>query len=400
MKNMQYKTIQPTTGLTVVVKNENEFKQIVKPNNKIAKIIMLYTNWSEQTFFTLAGRYCYGTAVQIGRTEVKSYRWPRPYIINASKEELNEVKHQQSVANNKTSYAFTEEVAYLLTKAYRKNPLNISLEYGNSYSWKEKKVIQHTDEHGIIRKSIKQTTKTVYQDKPEYFIRIADSRFPLTNDMQHFVKGVEKALAELEYNDIKATRATQRKVDILCRKYADGIDYNRHVAPNYVTYTYTKDVQKINPNTGLSYTIKEQHEASIETLQEVHTWKEGWRTTKYHDEKQTSTSVDVYSSDIRSYPAQDKLAEAEAVLNWLEEHEILDMHAYHCPKCGKVADTYSGCDYCGYELPEEAKSDFNNGRITAQELASMSVEAIEAIFTRNDTAVSYEEWQCKDVEDN
>jgi hypothetical protein len=399
MRKMQYKTVKPATGLTVVIKNEDEFNKVVKPNNNLAMIIMLYTNWSEGTFFTLAGRYCYGTRVQIGKTEIKSYRWPRPYILNATKEELAEVKHQQSIANNKTSYAFTKEVAYLMTKAYRKNPLNITLEYGTSFTIKEKKIIEHTDTSGITYKSEKQISKTVYPDKPEYFINIADNRFPLTNDMQHFVEGVEKAVAELEYANKKATRATQQKVDILCRKYADGLNYNKNYITRLVTYEYTKDVPKINPKTGLQYTVKEKQTTYVETTEEAFVWKEGYRTsTNSRGDKYTVRNPQAYTSDIKTYPAQDKLAEAEYILNWLEQHDILDMHAYKCPKCGKVADTYSGCEYCGYDLPEEAKSDFNNGRITAEELASMSIEDIESTFTRNETAVSYDEWQCKDYE--
>ena len=397
MKKMQYKTVKPAVGLTLIIRDENAFKQLVQPNRKIAMITMLYTNWSEQTFFTLAGRYCYGTRVQIGKTEIKSRRWPRPYIPNATDEELAEVKRQQTIANNNTSYAFTKEVAYLLTKGYHKNPLSIDLEYGESYGWEEKRTIEYTDEHGIPRKSTKKVSKMILTDKPEYFIQIKDPRFPLTNDMQHFVEGVEKAVAELQYNDIKATRTMQRNVDIKCRKYADGIDYNKNYITRLVTYEYTKDVQKINEKTGRTYTAKETHTAYVETTDEVFTWKEGYRTsTDRTGDKYTVKNPQTYQSDVKSYPAMDKIAEAIEILDWLEKHKILDMHAYYCPKCGKVADTYSGCDYCGYELPAEAKSDFNNGRISAEELASMSLDEIEQTFTSNATDVSYNEWQSKD----
>lgn len=374
MRKMYWKDTKPATGTTVEVYNEEQAKMLAKITQPIGKIIMMYTNWSEDTFFMLARKHCSGVTVQIKNTVINSRRHPRPYLPNASTEELAEIKRLTTVQNNKTSYAFVKEVAYLVTKAYGTNPLDTTLTW-RSYIVTEKE--ETVDANGV---PYKKETITYHspEDQPEYRLYIKDTRFPKTKAWQQYVEGVEQAVSEIVYQNKRATGHTQRDVDIRCRLYADSIDYNKHMAT------------KLIAPAGL----KKKDIFYIPVTEEVFTWQDKFRTTKNREgDKYTVKQQDTYLSDIRTYPAMNKLNEAKEVLDWLEQHDILDMHAYKCPNCGHNASTFTGCNHCGYELPKEAVSDFNNGRITAEELSSMTVDEINNTFLPYDTDISYEEWR-------
>ena len=374
MRKMKWTNTKPATGTTVEVYNEEQAKMLAKSTQPIGKIIMMYTNWSEDTFFMLARKHCSGVTVQIKNTVINSRRHPRPYLPNASAEELAEIKRLTTVQNNKTSYAFVKEVAYLVTKAYGTNPLDTTLTW-RSYIVTEKE--ETVDANGVpYKKEI--VTYHSPEDQPEYRLYIKDERFPKTKSWQQYVEGVEQALSEIRYQNKRATGHTQRDVDIRCRLYADSIDYNKHMAT------------KLIAPAGL----KKKDIFYIPITEEVFTWQDKFRTTTNREgDKYTVKQQNTYLSDIRTYPAMDKLNEAKEILDWLEQHDMLDLHAYKCPNCGHNADTFTGCDHCGYVLPEEASFYLNKGCITAEELSAMPVDAIEKEFLRDFTSVSYEEWR-------
>lgn len=374
MRKMYWKDTKPATGTTVEVYNEEQAEMLASVKQPIGKIIMMYTNWSEDTFFMLARKHCSGVTVQIKNTVINSRRHPRPYLPNASTEELAEIKRLTTVQNNKTSYAFVKEVAYLVTKAYGTNPLDLTIEWQNS----QRKIKEdYIDKDGIPRIKTYYVSRSAI-DYPEYRLHIKDNRFPKTKSWQQYIEGVEQALAELKYAGKRATGHTQRDVDIRCRIYADGINYNKNVATMSVAPA------------GLEFNDK----FYVELTDETFLWNEHFRTTKDREGvKYTVKQQETYLSDIITYPAMDKLNEAKEVLDWLEQHDILDMHAYKCPNCGHNANTFTGCDHCGYELPKEAISDFNNGRISAEELSSMTITEIENTFLPYDTDICYEEWR-------
>lgn len=344
------------------------------------KISMLYTAWSKQTTYKLAGLHARGVRVFIKSTEIISPRYPRPYVINATIEELKEVQRLSKVQNNKTCYAFIKNAFKVITKGYNTDPRR-SVDLGADY--------------------------------PHYRVSITDKRFPKTDAFQQALQGIEEGLASA-INPIEDFDKVLASVEHKCKLYADQIDCYTHTITS-TTAPFDKDIDErtfkfVKTDTytdkhGITHEHKQwcvgkaynRERFFAENTEEVFTWEETPRTKLKNGDLNNCSLV--YFTDVRDTVSSQKLKEAEEVLNWLEQHDMLDINAYHCPNCGRIATTYSGCAHCGYELPKEAVSEFNNGRISEAELSSMSVEEINATFNDIDTGTSYQEWQCVTSDD-
>lgn len=404
----QWLPVKPrTSGTHFIANNETEFNRINTARNKalqdkkadgIQIIQMKYLNWSVETTRALAGMYCYGIRVILGNaTEVKSPRYPRPYIKEGTPEVVKAVKKVQSIQNNKTCNAFIKEVARLLTKGYKINPINVDVDYGFVV---KKRIPAHTitTPEGVNIK-VKAKWKETMVDSLKYNMTI-HPKFPQTSNIAYFVEGVEDALCEL-----RPTKhySEKQKVELenLRQLYCEGTDFNRHSATQHIHYSFKTETENFDYYTGNTYYTEKDQEVSTILTDEVFTWKEGFRTSKNNQgESYTSKVLYPYQSDIKTtYDDMGKMTEMEEALKWLKNNDILDLHTYHCPNCGNLANSYEGCNHCGYELPKEAVADFNNGRLTREELASMSVSEIEEQFKNDETEVSYEEWRSNEVED-
>lgn len=356
-----------------IAHNEADMKEL---GNKIpGKISLLYTNWSKETTYKLAGLHARGVRVFIKSTEIVSPRYPRPYVINATADELKEVKRLSKVQNNKTCYTFVKNAFKVITKGYGVDPRH-SIDIGGDY--------------------------------PHYRVSITDKRFPKTDAFQQALQGIEEGLA-LTVNPIEDFDKVLTSVEHKCKLYADQMDCYTHTVTNTVapfekelderSYRFLQ-VDTYTDEHGITHEHRQwrvgraynRERYFAENTEEVFTWKDTPRD-------KGNNSSQVYLTDVRDTVSTQKLKEAEEVLNWLEEHDMLDMNAYHCPNCGKIATTYNGCAHCGYELPKEAISEFNNGRITEAELSAMSIEDINALFNDTETATSYQEWQNFNNED-
>ena len=397
-KKMKWKEVVLRKGAHVIVRNAIDFKKAVQHRDEIGILQIKYFNWDVDTTRILAGMYSFGIRVILGNhTEVKSTRWPRPYIVNATPEELAEVRRVQTVQNNKTCNSFIKEVAYILTKGFKTNPLKLDVDYG----WVAKKYIPEkitTDTNGVKQK-VKAHVKEQIVDNLKYVVKITEN-FPQTENIAYFTEGVQNALLELKKSDKILSDKEKLELDRKRQLYCEGLDFNKHYASHHVHYTHCKEQPALNSN-GQPYVKREYTTVSTVIEDEVYTWSDGFRSSKNHSgDTLTSRGLYPYQSDIKTtYEDCNKMAESEEALKWLEEHDMLDLHSYHCPICGNVASTFSNCDHCGYELPEEAKSDFNNGRITREELETMSVTEIENIFVKKDTSVAWDDWRSNETDD-
>lgn len=369
MKKMNWKntTLTSMDMPYFIAHNEADMQKL---GNKVpGKLSVLYTNWSRETTFKLAGLHARGVRIFIKSTEIVSPRYPRPYVINATAEELKEVRRLTKVQNNKTCQSFVKNAFKVITKGYGVDPRH-SVDLGGDY--------------------------------PHYRIAIVDKRFPKTDSFQQALQGIEEGIA-LTVTSCEDFDRVLTSVEHKCKLYADQIDCYTHTITNTVA-PFDKELDErsfryVQIDTYKDeYGITHEHKAwrtgtaynrerfFAENTEEVFTWKDTPRDKE-------NNSSQVYFTDVRDTVSTQKLKEAQEVLDWLEQHNMLDMNAYHCPNCGKVATTYNGCAHCGYELPKEAISEFNNGRITEAELSAMNPEQINAIFVDMDTATSYQEWQ-------
>lgn len=381
MKRMNWKETKLTTMDMpyFIAKNETDMQEL---GNKVPGMLsMLYTNWSKQTTYKLAGLHSRGVRVFIKSTEIESPRYPRPYVINATADELKEVQRLTKVQNNKTCQNFVKNAFKIITKGYSVDPRR-SVDLGADY--------------------------------PHYRMSITDKRFPKTDAFQQALQGIEEGLA-LTVNPIPDFDKVLTSIEHKCKLYADQIDCYTHTITNTIA-PFDKELDErtfkfVQVDTYTDkYGIKHEHKQwcegkaynreryFVESTEEVFTWEEAPRT-KLKNGDVNSCSL-VYLTDVRDTISSTKLKEAKEVLDWLEQHDMLDINAYHCPNCGKVATTYSGCAHCGYELPKEAISEFNNGRITEAELSAMSIENINEMFKDIDTVTSYQDWQNIDTECN
>ena len=384
------------TGKHVQIHNEVEFINCYPDRNNIHIIQMLYFNWSKDTTYFLAQMYANGTRVVLGnKTEIKSKRYPRPFIPNCTPEENAVVHKIQTEQNNKTCNEFIKAVAYTLTKGYKTNPLIVDIEYGWAID-EIKKGTTKTDVRGVRIKTPDKRI-TTYIDKPEYTVKIKKG-FPQTKDIAHFAEGVQDAMVEM-----RTTKTFTEKEKIAFEHkrqlYCEGVDCNTHYATQHAHYYTEETVYNKFKKTYETKNVSEK--VSTVLYDEVYTWKEGFRTSSKHNgDKYRAKNLYPYQSDIKTtYEDSAKMAEMEDAIKWLEENDMLDLHTYHCPNCGNLANSYEGCTHCGYELPKEAVADFNNGRLTREELNTMSVDDIEDYFTNNETAVSYDEWRSGETED-
>ena len=336
MKRLSFKT-QILTSMDMpyyIAKNEADMKAL---GNAIpGKISMLYTNWSAETTHKLAGLHARGVRVFIKSTEIKTARFPRPYIVNATPEELSEVRRLTTVNNIKNCQRFVTEAFKVITKGYGVDP---------------------------------RRTVDIGGDYPHYRLSIVDKRFPKTTSFQQALQGIEEGLAQL-ITPLDSKDYIEDKVRYKLAMYADQLDYHTHTVVNTIapfdketderTFKYVQTDRYTDEwgikhersiqRTGTAYN-RERYYA--ESTDEVFTWKDSPRS------KGNNCSV-VYFTDVQDTVSTTKLNEAQEVLAWLEEHDMLDMNAYHCPNCGHIATTYNGCGHCGYELPKEAYNDRQN----------------------------------------
>lgn len=392
-----WKETEPITGSLKIINNECEANAVLNSDNKYGKLIVLYTGWSEQTTRALARRYCSGTAVQIGDTKIKSKRFPRPYLPNATEDELAEIKRIEHIQNNKTCYAFIKEVGYILAKAYDAKPYDLTLAYNTGY---RTKYTTRRDEDNIPCKiKISVPTVPTQLQNAHYEIEMYDERFPQTRSLAQFVEGVEKAFDETDFvvDDTKATLQTD--IDIRRKLYAEDLDYNKYRVTRLVAPTkeFLNNISD-KPDPNDTQTQKKKNKIFyVPVTEEIITWDYGYRTTTYNGNRTVSKSAKVYASDVKTDLSTEKMQECKEVLDWLEQHDMIDLHAYKCPSCGNTANTSTGCEHCGYELPKDAREHFNKGRLSAEELNNMTAEEVNKIFADHNEDVCFEDWRTKSL---
>ena len=356
MKFTVKKVFEP--GFNVVIRNHEDFK-ILKTKNP-ENIQVTFLNWTADETALLARKYTNGSNVILNRTPINSNRFPRPYKPNATPAEFKEIKRKQSIANNKTCQEFIKEIYKIITKGYKKDP------------------------------------RTFIDLGFETRIVINAPWLPKTYSIQQAIEGIEEGLAQL--NDYTATEAEIHRVNKDCRLYADGIDCYKHtVTTSFAPFDPNEDITYFNKATVVEteygivskwHTVSnyKQPKYYVQTTDEVITWK-----TEYREKGNTSNQV--YCNDVKEHIASDKIKTANEIIDWLAEHDMLDMHAIHCPNCGKPMCVYDGCNHCGYDLPKQAVSEFINGRISSDELSTMQPSEIAEIFIDDDTHTPYAEWQ-------
>lgn len=363
MKNVKYASKRVfEKGLVLVIKNSNDFKTLENCNPELIQVT--YLTWTANETRLLALKYANGSEVYINRTRVTSPRFPRPYIPNATPEQMIWLKKQQQVENNKTCLRFIKEVYKIITKGYGADPRNfVELAYNTA-------------------------------------LEVNRPYMPKTNAMQQCVDGIEEGLAELNIP------VSERETCIAIKNigiYADGYDCYKHTVTNSVPVVEKKmftipKTQKTVDGFGITRSHKtfvntEGYSKSayyVQTTNEVFTWKEAYR-------EKGNTSAQVYVSDVKDHIASEKIKEALEITSWLAEHDMLDIHAIHCPHCRTPMNVHDGCTACGYSLPKEAISEYTHGRITETELSQMLPEVIAENFYDNETDVAYAEWQ--DIEE-
>lgn len=392
-----WKETEPIKGSLKIINNEYEANAVLNSSNVYGKIIMLYTGWSEQTTRALAKRYCSGTTVQIGDTEIKSKRYPRPYIKNWTEEQQIAVKRMQTEQNNKTCYEFIKEVGYVLAKAYNTKPYDLTLAYNTGY--KIKNTVQRDKDN--IPRIIKIAVPTVptQLQNAHYELEMHDLRFPQTRSLAQLIEGVEKALDEMSHVNNADTTNLQTDINIRRALYAEDLDYNKYsvtrlVAPTKEFIDSVSD--KPDPNDTQAQK-KKNKKFYVSVTEDVITYDYGYRTTTYNGERTVSKSPKTYASDVKTTVSTEKIQECKEVLDWLEQHDMLDLHAYKCPNCGHTANTSMGCEHCGYDLPKQAREHFNKGRLSLEELSNMTTDEINKIFSDIEEDASYEEWRTKSL---
>lgn len=392
-----WKEIEPVKGSLKIINNECEANAVLNSPEVYGKIIMLYTGWSEQTTRALARRYCSGTAVQIGSTEIKTKRYPRPYIKNWTEEQQIAIKRMQTEQNNKTCYEFIKEVGYILTKAYNTKPYDLTLAYNTGYRIK---YAIRRDKDNIPRKiKIAVPTVPTQLQNAHYELEMHDLRFPQTRSLAQLIEGVEKALDEMSNVNNADTTSLQTDINIRRALYAEDLDYNKYsvtrlVAPTEEFIDSVSD--KPDPNDTQAQK-KKNKKFYVPVTEDVITYDYGYRTTTYNGERTVSKSAKVYASDVKETVSTEKIQECKEVLDWLEQHDMLDLHAYKCPNCGHTANTSKGCEFCGYDLPKQAREHFNKGRLSLEELSNMTIDEINKIFSDTEEDASYEEWRTKSL---